>query len=136
MLRIAELSVDDFLDRLLFEKVQIGEAVIEELGDEEVVDVVELLWLLVDPAQILGVIERARLPLHEQVDLDFVDQRDEIYEGVLDVYAGFGWDVLLVFDKQLELLHPIALIINKALHQKRFYLLSHVESAFEIFDER
>ena len=97
---------------------------------------VELLRLVLpEPIQVVCVVQGTGLSLHQEVHLDLVDHGDEINEAVLDVYACFGRNILVLGNQRLELLVPILLELGEFFEDVGLDFVPHVEVALDVFDE-
>lgn len=118
--------VEEFSVRLL---------VTEQVGQEEVIDIVELFGFLLDEIQVLGVLHWAGFAVHEQVDLDLVDHWDEVDEGVMDLAAGFLTDLLTLVQQFLLLLQVLSFVALVFTDDVCLYLFPEIEDALEVFNQ-
>lgn len=80
--------------------------VVEEVGEEHVVDVVNFMWRVFILSQVLREGEGARLAFHQQINFHLIDQGNEVDESVLDLAAGLRRYILILLKQFLLFIVP------------------------------
>lgn len=132
--RQPELPVYYSLDRHLLEELQVLRVLTEQLGDKEVVNLVEVLRFDVDPTEVMSILEIATLPTHHQVYLDLYDQGNEVDVGVLHFYSVFFRKLDVSFHQFLELAVSSFFLLLASFDQLFLNLFTHIVEANELFN--
>lgn len=125
-LGVLELPVDDLLDSVVLEEVQVLSIVIDQIGQEQVVNTVEVLGRFLNPVQILCKSDCVGGTTHVKIDLDLRDQRYEVHESVFD-FRGYFLLTPTAFPLIFFNFVGVAIVNDVILD-----LFLHLEEAFEV----